>query len=114
MINKKIYNALIELAEKHETICYSELASKCDIPYTSIDERNKFHHQLGEISEFEVLNKRPMLSVLVHHKDDPERNPGMGFFELADKLKQKKSGETKNVMKFRIIKECWKTKYNNI
>lgn len=64
------------------------------MPYTSVDERNEFHHLIGEISKFEVKNSRPMLSVLVHHKGDIQRTPGKGFFNLADELNQRKEGET--------------------
>lgn len=108
MINKKIYDKLKEIAKRQETISYSQFASDCNMPYTSVDERNQFHHLIGKISEFEVKNKRPMLSVLVHHKGDVERTPGKGFFELADKLEQRNPGETDKEMQYRIIKDCWK------
>lgn len=108
MVNEEIYSKLKEIAKRQETINYSQFASDCNIPYTSVEERNQFHHLLGEISEFEISNGRPMLSVLIHHKGDIERTPGKGFFELADKLVQRNQGETDKQMKYRIIKECWK------
>lgn len=108
MINKEIYNKLKEIAKRQETINYSQFASDCYIPYTSIDERNQFHELIGNISEFEVSKGRPMLSVLVHHKSDVERTPGKGFFELADKLRQRKNGESDKEMQYRIIKDCWR------
>src|SRR3989344_69135 len=108
MINKEIYKKLIEVARRQETINYSQFASDCNFPYSAVDERNQFHHLLGEISKFEVKNKRPMLSVLVHHKGDILRTPGKGFFNLADELNQKKEGETDLQLQYRIIKECWK------
>jgi hypothetical protein len=107
-INKKIYAKLKEIAKRQETISYSQLASDCDIPYDSIDERNNFHHLIGNISKFEVSHDRPMLSVLVHHKGDLERTPGKGFFELADGLEQRKKEESDKEMQYRIIKDCWK------
>lgn len=110
MVNKEIYNKLKEIAKRQETITYSQFASDCNMPYTSIEERNKFHHLIGEISKFEVKNSRPMLSVLVHHKGDVERTPGAGFFELADKLRQRHKDETDKQMQYRIIKDCWKDK----
>ena len=108
MVNEKIYNKLKEIARRQETITYSQLASDCNFPYSSVDERNQFHHLLGEISKFEVEKNRPMLSVLVHHKGDVERTPGKGFFNLADELNQRKEGETDLQLKYRIIKECWR------
>lgn len=108
MINKEIYQKLKEIAKRQETISYSQFASDCDMPYTSVDERNQFHNLIGEISEFEVRHLRPMLSVLVHHKGDVERTPGDGFFKLADKLGQRKPNETDKKMQYRIIKDCWK------
>lgn len=108
MVNENIYNQLKEIAKRQETITYSQFASDCNIPYTSIEERNQFHHLIGEISKFEVENSRPMLSVLVHHKGDIERTPGKGFFKLADRLGQRNQGETDKQMQYRIIKECWR------
>ena len=86
MINKKIYNRLKEIAKRQETISYSQLTSELKIPYSTVNERNNFHHLIGKISEFEVKNLRPMLSVLVHHKGDIERTPGLGFFELEEDI----------------------------
>lgn len=99
---------LIEIAKRQETISYSQLANDCDFFYSSIEERNHFHHLLGEISKFEVKNNRPMLSILVHHKGDILRNPGKGFFNLADELNQRKKGEDDLKLKNRILTECWK------
>jgi len=48
-----------------------------------------------------------MLSILVHHKGDVLRTPGKGFFELVDKLNQRKEEETDLELKNRMIKECW-------
>ena len=107
MTNEIMYSKLKEIAKRQETVTYSQFASDCNMPYTSVDERNIFNHLLGEISEFEVKNLRPMLSVLVHHKGDVERTPGKGFFELADKLNQRLFEETDTQMKYRIIKDCW-------
>jgi hypothetical protein len=106
-MNKKIYKKLKEIAKRQETITYSQFASDCNIPYSDVDERNLFHHMLGDISEFEVKEGRPMLSVLVHHKGDVLRTPGPGWFNLADKLGQRKVGEPDLNLKNRIIKECW-------
>jgi hypothetical protein len=108
MIDKELHKKLKEIAKRQETISYSQFASDCGRPYTSIDERNHFHQLIGDISVFEVSKSRPMLSVLVHYKSDIERTPGKGFFELADELKQRKPGETDKEMQYRIIKDCWK------
>ena len=107
MINKKIFNKLVDIAKKKETISYSQLASELKLKYDNVDNRNKVHAQLGKISEIEVKNNAPMLSVLVHHKGDIERTPGQGWFDLADKLKQRKDGETDKELQYRMIKSCW-------
>jgi hypothetical protein len=106
-INIPVYNKLKEIAKRQETITYSQFASDCNISYTSIEERNEFHHLIGNISKNEVKNSRPMLSVLIHHKGDLERTPGKGFFELADELNQRKEKETDKQLQYRMIKECW-------
>ena len=106
-MKETIYKKLKELAKKQETICYSELASECSLPYKTVDERNAFHQLLGEISTDEVGEGRPMLSVLVHHKGDPARSPGYGWFKLADTLKQRKENESDLQMLYRQIKKCW-------
>ena len=109
-MKNKIYKKLKEMAIKNETISYSQLAAELNIPYTSIDERNRLHSILGEISKDEVKKRKPMLSVLVHHKGDVERTPGLGFFNLAGELNQRKAGETNKQLQYRIIKECWRLK----
>lgn len=107
-INQKVYGELKKLANKQTTMPYAQFASLCDFPYSTVDERNEFHHILGQISKHEVENERPMLSVLIHHLGDVQRTPGKGFFQLVDELNQRKEGESDLELQYRIIKECWR------
>jgi len=103
-----VLKKLREVAKRGEQITYSDLARDCKISYNSIDERNNFHHILGEISKKEVKKGKPMISVLVYRKADIERSCGKGFFILVDELKQRKKNETDKELQWRITGECWK------
>lgn len=107
-MKKRISKKLIELATNKKMIAYSDLALQCKIPYNNINERETMHDILGEISTHEVNNGRPMLSVLVHHKADLERSAGIGWFKLADKLKQRRDKECDLIMRLRVLADCWK------
>ncbi len=104
----KIRNILIQLAKEKRLITYTQLASDVQIPYSGIAERDKLHELLGEISTEEVNAGRPMLSVLVHRKNDVLRKPGTGFFKLADELGQKLPKEKDLDFQFRMINKCFK------
>jgi len=102
-----IRQKLIELAKAMKTIAYSDLAAQLEISYDNIDERNQFHALLGEVSEDEIKAGRPMLSVLVHHKNDVLRRPGKGFFDLASLQGQILPGEKDLDFQFRMMNKCF-------
>lgn len=106
-MKNKIKFKLIELASQKKMIAYSDLAAVLQISYSNIDERNQLHSILGEISEDEVKAGRPMLSVLVHHKNDILRRPGSGFFKLANDLGQMFPKEKQIDFHYRMLNKCF-------
>lgn len=78
---------LAKVAAKRGVVFYSDLCRECRLPYTmtNVDHRNQLAHDLGSISEQEVVDyDRPMLSSVVVDKNT--MRPGKGFFDLADDL----------------------------
>ena len=89
MLNK-IRRKLIEVAKKENVISYGDLAGFAEMPFDVDSERNRLYAILDEINRGEDAQGRPMLSVVVVHKDDGK--PGAGFFKLAKHIGlQKKS-----------------------
>jgi hypothetical protein len=87
-MNKEVRSALIEVARNRikNYIHYQELSDKCDLRLNMRDnphDRLEIGRILGEISEFEYDNGRPLLSALVITKGGEE---GDGFFKLCESL----------------------------
>jgi hypothetical protein len=77
-------DAMIDAARRRSTIAYGELARS--IRAIRFDPRAQpFFALLGQIAENEHRAGRPLLSVVVVHKDG-DQMPGPGFFELAAAL----------------------------
>jgi hypothetical protein len=87
---EKIRNKLIEVAKTNDVISYGELANFAEMPFDLDSERNKLYAILDEINRREDAQGRPMLSILVVHKDD--KTPGPGFFKLAKHIGKQKKG----------------------
>lgn len=87
---------LIERAKvRGKTISYSELVTYINaIQLEAHDIR--LNHLVGEISKEEDAAGRGMLSVLVVHRHG-DKQPGPGFFELAEELGR----DTSDIL------ECW-------
>ena len=109
-MNKKVYERLKEVAKAGTVITYSELNSSCNLHlnFNNIDDRNKISNILGEISEYEVKEGRPMLSVIVVLKGSIPLKPAYGFFTYADELEVRKM-ETDLQLYYRQLKKCWET-----
>jgi hypothetical protein len=76
--------AMIDVARRKTTIAYGELARS--IRAISFEPRaQEYFALLGQIAEEEHHAGRPLLSVVVVHKDG-DQMPGPGFFELAQAL----------------------------
>jgi len=110
MINKKVYNKLIEIARAKKTITYSELSEECGLflDFDNINDRNKISSILGEISKYEVKKGGPMLSSLVVLKNSHPQKPAFGFYTYADELEVRKKGESDQQLFWRQLKECYK------
>ncbi len=65
-------------------IFYGSLYELAGINAEDIGQRQRIHDLLGEISEDEVVQGRPLLSVIVVTQDT--YMPGRGFFNLAQRL----------------------------
>jgi len=110
-----IYCKLIDMARKTATpINYDPIA---EIMGKSPGERmgkywpKETGHLLGEISDFEHSNGRPMLSALVINKGTEK--PGEGFFKLARHLGKLKSVSEKDEKPFweqelQAVYDAWK------
>lgn len=79
----KLYGLLVEKARHRETIAYSETHKS----------RAVIGPLLDEINRHEVLEGRPLLSVIVVHKGTTE--PGDMFFACAESLKRFGAGDDK-------------------
>lgn len=76
---------LIETARHGDVIEYAPLGEQYDLDMGHPQHRIRIGEMLGEISRFEVLHGRPMLSSIVVHSGD-DRLPGQGFFRLGLEL----------------------------
>jgi hypothetical protein len=102
-----IYRTLKERARKKDWIGYEELNQACGLglDLRTDQGRTRVGELAGAVSEFEVNKHRPMLSAVLVHKQSP-REPGPGFYKWADKLGQRKPGESDKVLWFRLLNEC--------
>lgn len=86
-----VYSALINAAQSRTTIGYQDVAAIMGLPLTGNHMARETGQMLGEISQNEYAQSRPMLSALVVRADG---SLGPGFFNLAREL-GKLSVETK-------------------
>lgn len=86
-MNEKVRAVLIDLARKAKTITYQELSDQCELGLFMRESefaRAEIGRILGEISAFEHINGRPLLSSLVITKGDNYQ--GDGFYKLCEEL----------------------------
>ena len=79
-----VYEELIKVAQSGSTTYYSEIAPLAGLDMSSEVDRFRIAQILGEISEDEHRDGRPLLSAVVILKG--ENRPGEGFFGLAGNL----------------------------
>lgn len=114
-MNTILYNKLIEIAKKGSFISYQKLSNQCKLGLDmgDINQRNELAAMLGDISQFEFNQNRPLLSVVVFRDDT--NMPGQGFFELAaslDLYNGSRSESQKEKFFIEELKRCyyyWKT-----
>lgn len=81
----EVYCKLIETAKQEAIICYGkDIATIMNLPTQGEHMAREVGQILGEISECEHNNKRPLLSSVVVREDT--KSPGEGFFKLARQL----------------------------
>lgn len=83
-MNEAIYHRLIEVARSGGYLTYSDIAPLAGLDMGSQADRTEIGRLLGEISTFEHVQGRPLLSAIVIHRDN--NIPGPGFFVLAREL----------------------------
>jgi hypothetical protein len=88
-MNTLVRQKLIEIAKQRKTIQYQKLSDVCNLGLSMQDEpqdRLEIGRIVGEISEYEFENNRPLLSAVV--VSDLANGPGNGFYELSENLGQ--------------------------
>ncbi len=78
-----VYTELITAAKHRGTITYQEIAKIVGLPMSGSHMGSEIGKILGQISEDEVSNGRPMLSAIAVNVQGV---PGPGFYELAKRL----------------------------
>lgn len=105
-----IRRKLIEIAKLKKVISYGDLIIQCGllINLGNIGDRNQLSRILGEISKNELgyMPQRPPLSVLVVLKNSHPPDPSYGFYDYMDELKIRKSKETNEEMRNRLMNWC--------
>ena len=108
MEHPEVYERLVRAARAREFVHYGELAKMLGIDMDNPHFGAQVGKVLGEISEDEVANGRPMLSAIVVSKDD--MLPGRGFFKLGQELHQVDPGEDEiafAIRQIRRVHEYW-------
>ncbi len=106
----KLYARLISVAQKGDTIAYSEAARVVGLGTATKEERDEMSQLLENISRAEHGEDRPMLSSVVIYKSG--EGPGGGFFTLARQLKRAEPVEDNKIVHERELKathEAWKS-----
>jgi alkylated DNA nucleotide flippase Atl1 len=85
-----IYTELITAAKYRGTVTYQEIAQIMGLPLQGNHMSREVGWILGEISESELANERPMLSAIAVGVNG---KPGAGFFDWARKLGRLKSDD---------------------
>lgn len=85
-----IRETIVQAAKDQRFVFYSDIAPLLGLNMDKEADRAKIGRILGDISEEEVRQGRPMLSAIVVHKGD--ETPGDGFFKLARDLGRFQAG----------------------
>lgn len=103
-----IYTELIKAAKYRGTITYQEIAKIVGLPMSGSHMGSEIGKILGEISEDEVSNGRPMLSAIAV---SVQGTPGQGFFGLAKQLGKLNDGDNEDAFwqaEYQAVYETWK------
>ena len=83
-MNSAIHGRLVRLAQVRRTTTFDEIAAMVGIDARGRLSPSRTMKALSEISTYEHSRARPMLSVIVLHREG--RSPGPEFFALARSL----------------------------
>lgn len=83
-MHRAIYERLKAVARAGATITYGEIAPLAHVNLDSPADRNELAAILGNISQHEHAQGRPLLSAVVVYSDDS--TPGKGFYTMAHEL----------------------------
>lgn len=83
-MNQRLYDRLKEVATAQKFVYYSNIAPLVNLDMSLPPDRAEIGRLLGEVSEHEHAQGRPLLSVVVISHDG--NKPGEGFFTLARDL----------------------------
>ena len=105
-----VYHELIMAARYHGVITYQEIARLMGLPMSGNYMGKELGEILGEISEDEIVNKRPMLSALAVGVSG---EPGDGFYNLAKELGRLHDDSKEGRQRFweqekQAVYEAWK------
>lgn len=107
-----VYNELITAARYRGTVTYQEIAQMMGLAITGNNMGTQVGHILGEISEDEHDQSRPMLSAIAVGVSG---EPGPGFYTFARQLGQIGEDATTDQKKTfwkgqkKLVYETWKT-----
>jgi len=92
-----VYNELITAARYRGTVIYQEIAQLMGLPVVGSYMGQQVGHILGEVSEDEYVQGRPMLSAVAVGVSG---EPGEGFYGLAKELSKLKDDSTEGRRRF--------------
>lgn len=104
------FTELVSAARYRGTVTYQEIAQLVGLPLQGSYMGSEIGHLLGEISEDEVNNGRPMLSAVAVNV---QGEPGPGFYALARDLGREFDDSREGRLKFwkaelQKVYEVWK------
>ncbi|MBM3188789.1 MAG: hypothetical protein FJZ90_08725 [Chloroflexi bacterium] len=107
----RVYCELIQAARYRGTVTYQEIAQMLGLPPKGSYMGARIGQILGEISEDEVRNGRPMLSALAVNVSGA---PGPGFYALARELGRLDTEDKEAERRFweqerQAVYETWRT-----
>ncbi len=104
-----VYAELIAAAKYRGTVTYQEIAQIMGLPLSGNHMSREVGWILGEISEYELENSRPMLSAIAISVTG---KPGGGFYDWAKKLGRFTSDDEQSFWESecKAVYDTWKVK----
>lgn len=90
-MNQALYDRLKDVARSGQIAYYSDVAPLVNLDMSQPPDREEIGRLLGEISESEHRQDRPLLSAVIISREG--NRPGDGFFTLARSLRLHPGGD---------------------